>query len=245
MALKESKHHKSEISFDASGASCVRLVWPRTVTNEQREFIASQKHEIVVRFTREDVEGGSEAAVLERLEHLSVNAACVVRFAMRVRFEFGGYEEDPREPHEIPSCINFVRRINAHWPYWLHFAVKRLDHIEPLLLLLAAVCELDCQSGRAPSRDEDAREIDDVVMAGGLVHLRTLKEVVNRGHLAEVWLRGSRGMDPSLADRTRRSVMSVVECAHQWQVMMHPPPRVVITKAPKNQASKLRDQSGA
>lgn len=238
MATKESKHHQAEIGYTTSGTPCVRLVWPRVVTKERLEFMAQQRNEIVVRFTRHDVEGGYVAAALERLQHLVMNAVCVECFASRVRFEFSGYEADPREPHQIPACVDFVHKIDEYWPHWLHFAVKEAEHMEPLLLMLIASCEVAFRLGQIPLLDEEINELNDFVIGGAMIDAWTLNSAINRGHIAAIQLRDELGVDPDQVTTSRKAVLSVIRRAHDEYDVKHPPIKLVIATIPKRKTSR-------
>lgn len=90
----------------------------------------------VITFTREEVETGRIGSAIERLLLLSDRADHVLRFAGRVVLMFEGYDHDPRPLVEIPACVSFIRAVDQHWNYWLHFLLPEPDVLKLLILML-------------------------------------------------------------------------------------------------------------
>lgn len=87
-------------------------------------------------FDREEVANPRVGRCVDDLMYLSNSAEHCRRFANSVVFVFDGYNDDPREVHEIPECRAFLATLNAHWPYWMHFLAPIPDLWATFLLCL-------------------------------------------------------------------------------------------------------------
>lgn len=84
---------------------------------------------------RKDIEEKNIGNVLEFLTDLLCAREIVMSMKDKVEFSVYGYEDDPRELYEIPEVLEFLRRLDKAWPYWMHF-----QHPEFAWLLRLAVC---------------------------------------------------------------------------------------------------------
>lgn len=81
------------------------------------------KHAFIgLMLTRREIEAGLVGDAVDRLMVLSDSADYTRRFGNSVAVVVQGYDDDPRELHEVPECRRFLRNITAQWPYWFHFA---------------------------------------------------------------------------------------------------------------------------
>lgn len=87
-------------------------------------------------FGREEVSNPRIGRCVDDLLHLSTSREFTLRFASSILFAFDGYNDDPREVHAIPECRAFLRTLNAHWPYWMHFLAPIPDLWATFLLCL-------------------------------------------------------------------------------------------------------------
>lgn len=70
---------------------------------------------------RRDVETGTLEPTLNVLQQLLVNPATVRRFGDRLDLRFAGYDDDPRELHQIEEVRKFVRLLDKAFPFWFYF----------------------------------------------------------------------------------------------------------------------------
>lgn len=94
---------------------------------------------IVLDITREEVEQGYIASVLERLHVLTDSAANTHLYRESLVFQVGGYDDDARELSEIPEVRDFFMRLTAEWPHWVWFMHRNVGAISLLFSLLCNV----------------------------------------------------------------------------------------------------------
>ena len=132
------------------------------------DHIAEDAHNadfIVVNFSRSEVEAGSLDDALSRLEVLSDSMDFVVKFKDQVSFCFDGYDADFRELYEIPECRNFMRQLNARWPYWFHFLEKGGHSFAVLFRLLCETEVMRRLNGQIGFRFKEPKQPQQVALS--------------------------------------------------------------------------------
>lgn len=107
--------------------------------SEGFDSAAQDADQVVLFLSRGEIESGNVSDALDRLLNLSDNADHVRKFEDRLTYTFAGYDDDPREIHQIPEVVTYFRLLTSHWPYWLHFVEKETDSIGRLFWLLCDV----------------------------------------------------------------------------------------------------------
>lgn len=114
---------------------------------------------IAMVFSRREVESGNISDALDRLLGISDCAEHVRKFKDGLTLIFSGYENDPRELHQIPEAVAFFRKLNSHWPYWLHFVEK--DDVT-LGLVFWLLCDMEVVSKKGNLVSCHFKDADDV-----------------------------------------------------------------------------------
>lgn len=60
----------------------------------------------------------------------------------RLSLVISGYDIDPRELFEIPEVCNYLRLLDAEWPFWLFFLNQADESIKVLAMCLASTLEV-------------------------------------------------------------------------------------------------------
>jgi hypothetical protein len=76
---------------------------------------------IVLVFSREEVMQLRVGRSADDLLTLTDDPQLRERFTHSIFLTFDGFDDDPREVHQIPQCRLFLQALNAQFPYWLHF----------------------------------------------------------------------------------------------------------------------------
>lgn len=92
---------------------------------------------VIMMFSRTEVEGLRSGRAVDDLMQLSDSARLRRQLAHGVFFSFDGYNDDPREVHQIPECRRYLQAVHAVWPYWLHFLAPEPGMWAVMLLCLA------------------------------------------------------------------------------------------------------------
>jgi hypothetical protein len=87
-------------------------------------------------FDREEMANPRIGRSVEDLMYLSNSRAHCLTFANSVFYVFAGYDDDPRELHDIPEVRHFLSLLHARWPCWLHFFAPIPDLWSTFLLCL-------------------------------------------------------------------------------------------------------------
>ena len=95
---------------------------------------------------RRDVERVDVSPTLAILSRLLRDRETVTKFRGRLDIGFAGYDEDPREVHEIEEVRTFLRDLDSKFPFWFYFVNLYSD---TLVLILLTLCRY--------SRREDGR----------------------------------------------------------------------------------------
>lgn len=86
---------------------------------------------------RVDIEAGNETNFLSFLSDISSSREVSVGLRGRVEFCVHGYDDDPRELHEIPEVVAFLKKIDNSWSYWMLFQFPQGHWLRMLALCLA------------------------------------------------------------------------------------------------------------
>ena len=121
--------------------------------------------DVVLILSRDEVEDGNISDALDRLLNFSDNPTHVRQFEDRLTVAFSGYDDDPRELHQIPEVVSFFRRLSNHWPYWLHFAEKEGGAIGMVFWLLCDVEVLRSSAGMVRFRFKDPEALGTTMMS--------------------------------------------------------------------------------
>lgn len=125
----------------------------------------AQRHdadELVLLLDRSDVESGNVASLLNVLLGLSDTDESVRNWQGKLRLVVHGWEDDERELFEVPQVVNFVRAVDVHWSYWMHFFAA--DHAG-LGLIMLMLLDLDTQKAgeRVVSHIRDRAQVVSVM----------------------------------------------------------------------------------
>lgn len=124
---------------------------------------ASNATLIMMQFSRKNVEKGLTGDAIDRLCTLSESESNVIRFAGNMLFAFDGYDNDPREIWQIPECINFMRGLDAEWPYWFHFLEKTGPSIQMLISLLCDMVVVEKKGMVIGTTFKDFKQVTDLL----------------------------------------------------------------------------------
>lgn len=116
------------------------------------DTLAGQADVVVLKITRREIVAGRIGDVVDRLMVLSDRREHVQRLEGTMLLEIEGYDNDRREVCEIPEVVSFIRAVNRHWPYWLHFMERSSAQVQMLLCLLTDVEKVHTGPGRTPFR---------------------------------------------------------------------------------------------
>ncbi len=94
---------------------------------------------LVLLVTRQQIESGRYASVLEQLYVMCDKRESVLRYRESMVLQVSGYDEDPRELPEIPEVRQFFARLNQEWPHWQWFIARGMGSIALLFSLLCSV----------------------------------------------------------------------------------------------------------
>lgn len=89
---------------------------------------------------RNQIESGDLSGFLDFVKSLGILApekaeANIVRqLQAKVGFFIDGYNEDPRELYQIPEVRNYIRQVQASWPYGLFFFGSHAGNLNLLIL---------------------------------------------------------------------------------------------------------------
>jgi hypothetical protein len=130
--------------------------WPNWITVEirgtamsdnDREFLLkSGVDSLQVVVDRADVESGNVEPILTVLRHLLVSPETVRAFMDRVHLTFAGYDEDPRELHQIQDVRAYVSKLDEHFPFWFYF-INLYDDMLLVIQLILCGYTIDEQKG--------------------------------------------------------------------------------------------------
>lgn len=85
---------------------------------------------------RQDVERLHVQTTLNVLRRLLEDRQTVERFRGRLDIGFAGYDEDPREIHEIEEVRTFLRDLDRKFPFWFYFVNLHSDTLVVIFLCL-------------------------------------------------------------------------------------------------------------
>jgi len=85
---------------------------------------------------RRDVERVDVNPTLAILSRLLRDRETVTKFRGRLDIGFAGYDEDPREVHEIEGVRTFLRALDSKFPFWFYFVNLYSDTLVVILLTL-------------------------------------------------------------------------------------------------------------
>jgi hypothetical protein len=84
---------------------------------------------------RADVEEGNIEPTMSVLIRLLRDKDSVERFRNRVTICFDGYDDDPRELHQIEEVRRFVAALDLEFPFWFYF----IDLGDDVLIVLSLI----------------------------------------------------------------------------------------------------------
>jgi hypothetical protein len=85
---------------------------------------------------RRDVERVDVSRTLAILSRLFRDRETVTKFRGRLDIGFAGYDEDPREVHEIDEVRAFLRALDSKFPFWFYFVNLYSGALVVILLTL-------------------------------------------------------------------------------------------------------------
>ena len=83
---------------------------------------------------RRDVERVDVSPTLAILSQLLRDRETVIKFRGGLDIGFAGYDEDPREVHEIEEVRIFLRALDSKFPFWFYFINLYGDTLVVILL---------------------------------------------------------------------------------------------------------------
>lgn len=91
----------------------------------------------IILLSRREIEAGLIGDALARLMVFSDTPENIRQFEGTMRLVVSGYDDDPRELHQIPEVVRFVRTLTDQWPYWFHFMARdEMGLPIPMMLLV-------------------------------------------------------------------------------------------------------------
>jgi len=87
-------------------------------------------------FSREEVCAGATGRAVDDLMRLSEDERLRRQLTHGLYLTFDGWDEDPREVHQIPQCRAYLQALVREWPYFLHFMAPMPGQWELLVLSL-------------------------------------------------------------------------------------------------------------
>jgi len=114
--------------------------------NDQEFLLESGVDSLQVVVDRADVESGNIEPIVTVLRQLLVSPETVRMFMDRVHLAFAGYDEDPRELHQIQDVRVYMSKLDEHFPFWFCFINL---HDDMLLVIQLSLCRytIDEQKG--------------------------------------------------------------------------------------------------
>ncbi len=91
---------------------------------------------VVIVVGRSDIERGDVSFTLEALNVLKQSPEAARAYRERVDIAFHGYDDRPDELFEIDEVREFVRRLDAKFPYWIYFLSKHYSGLQCIALCL-------------------------------------------------------------------------------------------------------------
>lgn len=146
---------------------------------------------LVIQFSRALVEAGLIGDALDRLLSLSDSFEFTNKFASNMTIIFEGYDNDPRELHQIPECRHFFGQLTEKWPYWFHFMEKSGAGFDLIFQLLCSVTVVQVDRGMVGFQFTDPDEVRQTMLRlfDGMNHLyesHGITEEVNERMTEEV-----------------------------------------------------------
>ncbi len=93
---------------------------------------------VVLPLRREHLRAGDTKPLLEFLNLLLADAETVRAFRGRIGFDLEGFEDERREPEELPELRNYFRAISNEFPYWFWFMETRSPCLKLLFYCLCS-----------------------------------------------------------------------------------------------------------
>jgi hypothetical protein len=100
---------------------------------------------------RKDIEECNISNALKFLTDLLCAREIVMSMKDKIEISVDGYDDDPRELYEIPEVLEFLRRLDDAWPYWILF-----QHPKFRWLKMLAVCLSDGKKNNQGLTEFDA-----------------------------------------------------------------------------------------
>jgi hypothetical protein len=98
---------------------------------------------VVVPIRREYLKTLDMQPLLEFLNMLLADAETVHSFRGRIGFDLEGFEDEKRDPEDIPELRNYLRTVSEQFPYWFWFMETRSPRLK---LLLYCLCDADLRT---------------------------------------------------------------------------------------------------
>ena len=102
--------------------------------------------------TRKEVLGGRVGPVVQRLMDLTDTPLACAQQTSRLKLSFVGYQQEKQELGQVRSIAEFFQKVNAQWPYWMHFLDPQPDDIATLLSLIFIPTEVRVEGLRVYTR---------------------------------------------------------------------------------------------
>jgi Chlororespiratory reduction 6 len=96
-----------------------------------------------VLIARRDVERVDVSPTLSVLSQLLRDRETVIKFRGRLDIAFAGYDEDPREVHDVEEVRVFLRALDSKFPFWFYFMNLYADTLVVILLGLCRYMRTD------------------------------------------------------------------------------------------------------
>ena len=157
------------------------------MSNDDQDFLLnSGVDSLQVVVDRMDVESGNVEPILTVLRRLLVNPETVRAFMDRVHLAFAGYDEDPRELHQIQNVRTYMSQLDEHFPFWFYFINL---HDDMLLVIQLSLCRytLDEQKGY-------------------VIETADLRNFLEKHYMALNWLIEKCGLGEELIERRSRRI---------------------------------------
>jgi hypothetical protein len=137
---------------------------PRAVLSAGLQGMAQDEDVVPFVIFRREVDGWHIESVVNQLLEMSATSKAARRYQDAIVIRWVGYENDRRQPHQIPEIVRFFWQVYVQWPYFFHFLHKSADAFKPVLLLLATK-EVMTEQGPTLQTAGDVQHLEELFCA--------------------------------------------------------------------------------
>jgi hypothetical protein len=124
---------------------------------------------VIIVVSRAEVEKGDTSGPLSTLRHLISSPEMIRAYRERLTVTFDGYNETAEKLFEIPIVRDYVRALDAEFPYWLYFVSRKVTSLQCIALCFLPPLLTD--EARARIYPERLRDLIEKRWAPALNHI--------------------------------------------------------------------------